>query len=192
MEHDTREKLPSSVFIYSFYSLIVMMTFFLIVTNLSFFVEMKGIGSTRVTGLLFALNSVIMLIAGVSLPSLLKLRKYFLSVTLIMVSLGMYGIAISESFSVMSPLVLMSGFGIGALFPYLLNAITGMIPKSLAIKAMSIGRATAWFGQFLSPLFFGGIASLFDLNMLTIFKGFSAIALAVSSMSLFVYKFRDT
>ena len=181
----SQAKLPNSVFLYSFFAFLTMMVFFLIVTNMAFFVHLRELGSSKTTGYLFALNSLAMLAAGILLPFLKKSGKIFLSGIFILVSLGLFGIAKSASLAVLCLSVAGAGFGLGALFPYLLNRISYNVPKELSVKAMSIGMASAWFGQFASPLIFGAIAAITGLNMISIFLSVSAIVAIFALIVLF-------
>ncbi len=172
----SKTKLPASVFLYSFFAFLTMIVFFLIVTNMAFFVQFRELGSSKTTGYLFALNSLAMLVAGILLPLLKKLGKMFLPSIFILLSLGLCGIAKSASLSILCLSLTGAGFGLGALFPYLLNRISLNVPKELSVKAMSIGMASAWFGQFASPLVFGGgIAAIRGLNTISIILFVSAI-----------------
>lgn len=184
------EKLPGSVFLYGFFALLIMMVLFLIVTNLPFIVAQKELGSAKTTGYLFALNSFMMLIGSVSLPKLLKLKKYFLPLVMVVSSCGFFGIAKSESLAGMIFAVVVAGVGLGAWFPYFLNCITLHVSKSLSVKAMSVGMACAWFGQFLSPLFFGGMASVGDFDILQVFQLVSAIILIMAIIVFSINRFQ--
>ena len=181
--HETanKEKLPSGVFLYSFFAFLTMMIFFLIVTNLSFFVDARDLGSSWITGFLFAANSLTMLVAGVLLQCMTRLKRYFVPLVLILISAGIFGIAKAPSLSPMFLSVIVAGFGLGLLFPFLLNSISKNVPKYLSVKAMSVGMASAWLGQFVSPVVFGGIAAAYGLSMTSVFFYISVIILAVAA-----------
>lgn len=181
----TQVKLPGSVFRYSFFAFLTMMIFFLIITNMAFFVHLRDLGSSKTTGYLLALNSLAMLAAGILLPFLKKSGKIFLPGIFILVSLGLFGIAKSASLPIFCLSVAGAGFGLGALFPYLLNRISLNVPKELSVKSMSIGMASAWFGQFASPLIFGAIAAITGLNMISVFLSVSAIVAIFALTVLF-------
>lgn len=152
---------------------------------MAFFVHLRGLGSSKTTGYLFALNSLAMLAAGIMLPLLKKSRKMFLPGIFLLISLGLLGIAKSALLPVLCLSVAGAGFGLGALFPYLLNLVSYNVPKELSVKAMAIGMASAWFGQFASPLIFGAIAAIIGLNMISIFLSVSAIIAIFALIVLF-------
>jgi MFS family permease len=77
--------------------------------------------------------------------------------------------------------VVLSGAGIGSLFPYLLNLASEKMPETQSIKAMSITMAFAWFGQFLSPLLFGSVSFLTDLNTANLFLCTSIVFLILAA-----------
>ncbi len=181
----TLDKLPARVFLYSFYAFLTMMVFFLIVTNLSFFVEERHLGSSKITGFLFAVNSFAMLVAGILLQYLLRLKKFLLPLVFVLIAAGIFGIAQTTVLPVLFLSVISAGFGLGVLFPYLLNYISNDVSKLLSVKAMSIGMASAWFGQFASPLVFGGIAGVTGLTMDSVFLYTSGIVLVLALFVLF-------
>ena len=176
----SKEKLPKHVFLYSFFAFLTMMLFFLIVTNLSFIVHQRHLGASSVTGLLFAVNSLSMLVSGILLPYGLKLKKYFIPFVLLLISAGLLSILAANQIFYMFFAIALFGLGLGLLFPYLLNLTSEKVPNMLAVKAMSIGMACAWFGQFISPLFFGLIMKKSGMQISQLLIVLSIIVLIVS------------
>lgn len=183
-EDSVKEKLPGKVYLYCLYAFLTMMVFYLIITNLSFFIDERQLGSSRITGFLFAVSSFTMLLAGIMIPYFVKLKRFFVFFVFMLISLGLFGIAQTMNLPLMFLSVISAGFGLGLLFPYLLNCISKDVPKKMSIKAMSIGMAAAWFGQFVSPLFFSGISNLTGLNSEIIFKGLSLIIMTLGVIIL--------
>lgn len=184
-----KEKLPPRIFRVALLALGVMMVFYLIATNLALIVNERGIGTSQTAGYLFAVNTVVMLCAGIFLPFAMRLKKFFVPVSLLMVAIGFFGIAKAFTLPFMLISVVFSGAGIGSLFPYLLNLASEKIPETQSIKAMSIAMAFAWFGQFLSPLFFGFVSSLTGLGSPYMFL-FTSIVFILLALGLTAVNFR--
>ncbi|MCK9183465.1 MAG: MFS transporter [Fibrobacteraceae bacterium] len=180
----SRRKLPGSVYLYSFLAFLTMAVFFLVIANLSIFVESRGLGSSRTTGFLFALNSLVMLLAGISLQKILRLKKFFLPSILLCLAVGLLDIALSHSLMMMIAGITLAGWGLGLLFPSVLTRISKGIPQELSVKAMSIGMASAWFGQFASPLLSGGLARGIGWKMDSVFLLISAMLMILGGISL--------
>ena len=180
----TQEKLPAVIYLYSLFAFLTMMVFYLIITNLSFFVIERGLGSVKTTGFLFAASSLTMLIGGIMIPYFLRMKRFFIPIVFFLIAAGLFGIAKTMNLSVLFLAVISAGLGLGLFFPYLLNSISNNVSKSLSVKAMSVGMASAWFGQFASPLIFGGIAGATELSMVTIFIEISVVIFAVGIIFL--------
>lgn len=165
----TAGKLPRSAYLYSFFAFILMMFFFLFVTNLPFIVQQRKIGGPDTSGYLFAVNSAFILAGGLSLSWLMKLKQYFPPIAVIVLGVSFYFLAEAWSLSGMIIISAVCGFAYGALFPYFLNMITKDVASVLSMKAMSVGMAFALLGQFVSPLLTGA-AALFSFGDADVFR----------------------
>ncbi len=185
-----KEKLPLRIFRVALFALGVMMVFYLIVTNLALIVNERGIGTSQTAGYLFAVNAVVMLCAGIFLPFLMRLKNFFVPVSLLLVAIGFWGIVKAYTLPFMLLSVVLSGAGIGSLFPCLLNLASEKIPETQRIKAMSITMAFAWFGQFLSPLFFAFVSSLTGMDTPNMFLLISIVFILLAA-GLAVFNSRE-
>ena len=165
----TAGKLPRSVYLYSLITLILMMVFFLFVINLPFILEQRKIGGPDTSGYLFAVNSAFILAGGIALSRLIKLKKLFPPLAVIILALSFYFLADAGSLLCMIIISALCGFAQGSLFPYLLNMITRDVPSVLSMKSMSIAMAFVLLGQFISPLLTGA-ASLFGFGVADVFR----------------------
>ena len=116
----------------------------------------------------------------------MRLKRYFLPAAFLLISAGLFGIAVAQSAAVLFVSIVLAGLGIGSLFPYLLNLVSERIPKEQSVKAMSILMASAWFGQFLSPLIFGLASSLTGLDTSVMFLSVAGMFAVVAAGSLIV------
>jgi MFS family permease len=182
-DRKTPGKLPQSVYLYSFIALILMMIFFLFVTNLPFIIQQRRIGGPDTSGYLFAVNSAFILAGGIALSWLMKLKKYFPPLAVVVLALSFYFLAETWSLCGMIIISAVCGFAYGALFPYFLNMITKDVASVLSMKSMSVGMAFVLLGQFISPLLTGA-ASLFGLGAADVFRIVAVIMLITALVKL--------
>ncbi len=184
------EKIPRKVFQIALYAMGIMMVFYLIVTNLALIIGERGLGTSKTSGYLFAANCLVMLCVGISLSHTMRLKKVLVPICFLLISAGLFGIFKTSALPIMVISIVLCGSGIGFLFPYLLNLGSEDIPETQSIKAMSIAMAFAWFGQFLSPLFYGAVSSLtgLDSSYMFLLTSIIFIILAVCSAAVNLFK----
>ena len=97
-----------------------------------------------------------------------KLRKYLKRFTplfgITVLTLGLTSIYFSNSIALISIGMFLSGLGIGSLMPLLFLSTANLVPDTLNASALSITNSSLYFGQFISPLVFSGIASVFHIG----------------------------
>lgn len=173
-----KSSLPLKVYELAFFAFIVMIIFFAIVTNISLLINEKQIGTTKLAGIVLSINAFTMLIAGSLLSKTQKiLKRNFLPVALLFVALGFWGIACSQTAYTLIFFIIVTGLGIGSIFPFLLNNLSESVKREQNITAMAIGMSSAWMGQFLSPIILDNIAQLFHRKTFHIFQGIAFIML---------------
>ena len=101
-------------------------------------------------------------------------------------TLGLTLIYFSGSIALMSVGMFLAGMGIGSLMPLLFLSTANLVPDSLNASALSITNSSLYFGQFVSPLVFTVIASVFhradirfDFLAGAMLTGFAAIVITV-------------
>ncbi|MBN1532917.1 MAG: MFS transporter [Spirochaetes bacterium] len=172
--------LSRAVLGYSFIALLVMMAFYLIIANLSLMVSQRGIGGPRTAGMLFAVNSLTMLGAGLLLPCATRIGRWFLPAALLLMATGFAGFAVSSSAEMLLASAVASGMGLGLLFPHLLGLASQRIGTTAGVRAMSVIMASAWLGQFLSPLCTDSISALTGIGVPGLFL---AVAVACTCLA---------
>lgn len=187
----TAERIPRRTFLIGACAMAVMMVFYLIVTNLTLMVEDRGLGSSVEAGYLFAANTLVMLLGGIGVTHALRLKRFFIPIVLLFLAAGLFGISTADSLPLMAFSVILSGMGLGLLFPYLLNLASEGVSETQSIKVMSITMAFAWFGQFLSPLFYDALSSVTGLDAphLFLLTSFLCVTSAICSV---IWSFRKT
>jgi len=97
-----------------------------------------------------------------------RIRKFLKSLSTFIGLVFLGGGLIALNFVLSFPAVLVSlffaGMGIGALMPTIFLATANMVPDELNGPALSITNSSLYLGQFISPLFFVLLGSLFHFQ----------------------------
>ena len=180
-------KLPAGVFGLGILTVLLMVVFYLLPTKIALFIQEIGIGDSRQSGLVIGTLNLAAFLIGMSFG---KLRNYLKEFTplfsISLMTLGLILIYISGSIALMSVGMFLCGLGIGSLMPLLFLLTANLVPDSLNASALSITNSSLYFGQFVSPLVFTVIASVFqrtdirfDFLAGAVLTGFAAVVLIV-------------
>ncbi len=178
--------LPASVYGYATVGFLIMVAFFAIVTNLSLLVESRGIGDSRLTGLLFAFNTLCMFVSGVSLASADKImHKWLPAVMLAFMAVGYGGLAVATGAASLVLSITAAGIGTGWAFPLIINRAVSNLPAGRNVSAMTVVMSSVFLGQFVSPLLLDCYKRMIHGSMSSVFLLLSAL-LALSSIILLI------
>lgn len=135
-----------------------MLAFFGVVTNLSLLIDIRNLGGSQVTGLMFALNSLCMLVSGALFLTIQKkFKKLYSPFMLLLMGGGYAGLVIAGSLPLLIVSVVLSGLGTGLGFPFIMNRASQYAREDNSIVVMGIVSACAFLGQFLSPIILDNI-----------------------------------
>ncbi|PKO04615.1 MAG: hypothetical protein CVU41_16360 [Chloroflexi bacterium HGW-Chloroflexi-3] len=187
------DKLPFGVYGMGFLTILLMIVFYLIPTQIALFIQDAGIGDAGQSGVSIATMNLAAFIVGLAFGRIRKFLKSF-STLIGLVCLG--GGLIALNFVLTFPAVLVSlffaGMGIGTLMPTIFLATANLVPNELNGPALSITNSSLYLGQFISPLFFTLFASLFNYQDVKVnfFAGgmFTMIAAVIFIVWLWVRK----
>ena len=177
---------PASVYGYATAGFFIMVAFYAIVTNLSLLVESRGIGDSRLTGLLFAFNTLCMFASGISLASADKLmHKWLPAVMLAFMAVGYGGLAVAMGTTPLVLSITAAGIGTGWAFPLIMNRALCNLPAGRNVSAMTVVMSSIFLGQFASPLLLDCFKQTIHGSMRSVFLLLSVL-LALSSIILLV------
>lgn len=174
-----REAVPLKIYYFSVLAMVTMMIFYLVVTNLSTLLMQHGVGGSALSGYMFALISVVMLLGGL-LISRIKSTRPIVFFGLLVMAAGLFGLAVAYECVFVFASAVLFGLGLGILYPYLLHISSSDLSQGQSVLAMSIVMASAWMGQFLSPLFFSALSILFGFTVEQSFTYVSGLLLCVT------------
>ena len=186
-KHGGSGKLPFGVFGLGLLTVFLMVVFYLLPTKIALFIQEIGIGDSRQSGLVIASLNLAAFLIGMLFG---KLRKYLKRFTplfgITVLTLGLALIYFSSSIALISIGMFLSGLGIGSLMPLLFLSTANLVHDTLNASALAITNSSLYFGQFISPLVFTVIASVFhradirfDFLAGAVLTGFAAIVLIV-------------
>lgn len=186
-------KLPLGVYGMGFLTILLMIVFYLIPTQIALFIQDTGIGDAGQSGISIATMNLAAFIVGLAFG---RIRKILKSLTTLIGLIFLAGGLIALNFVISFPAVLVSlffaGMGIGTLMPTIFLATANLVPDELNGPALSITNSSLYLGQFFSPLFFLLLASLFNYQgtKVNFFAGgvLTLIAALIFIVWLWVYK----
>jgi MFS family permease len=158
-------KLPFGVYGMGFLTILLMIVFYLIPTQIAIFIQDIGIGDAGQSGISIATMNLAAFIVGLAFG---RIRKFLKSLTTLMGLVCLAGGLIALNFVLSFPAVLVSlflaGMGIGTLMPTIFLSTANLVPDELNGPALSITNSSLYLGQFISPLFFVLLGSLFHFQ----------------------------
>ncbi len=154
----TKMKLPIIVYIYAFAIFALMVVFYTIPVNLSFFIEKNGIGNAASSGMAFAMMTGAAFLVGIyfhRIQGVLKLFSVVMAIAAMAVGSGILFLAdgiIPVFFGVAS-----IGLGEGFLLPLIFHSVRTTVDSSQSVRAMAIVSSMMYLGQFFSPIIIDSI-----------------------------------
>lgn len=182
----TPAKIPPRTYLVALGAMALMMMFYLIVTNLALVIGGKGLGDSAVSGYVFAANTLVMMVMGMLLTRTMRLGRFFVPVFLTVLAAGLLGVFMSTSLAMLVAPIVLCGAGLGSLLPYFINLASEGVPEELGVRVMSVTMGFAWFGQFLSPLFYSALSSATGLDVTCMFPLTSAVLVIVAAVCCLV------
>ncbi|WP_042160824.1 MFS transporter [Paenibacillus gorillae] len=161
----SKTKIPRFFYLVAVAGGVHAMLYFLIPTNLSFYLTDNHIGSVTTVGYLSALSLIGAFIGGVSVTVLSTFfGKKLVPVLLITMAAGFAVFAIAHSVWTAALAVLLIGFAEGLLFPLTFNKTAEIVPAERLTAAISILLSFVYAFQFFTPLFMQGVQTMFHLD----------------------------
>ena len=157
--------LPLGVYGMGLLTVLLMIVFFLLPTRIALFIQNTGIGDAGQSGLSIATMNLAAFIVGLIFG---RLRKWMKSLTtffgLICLGGGLFVLNFVQSIPVLLIALFAAGMGIGVLMPTIFLKTANLVPDELNGPALSITNSCLYLGQFLSPLFFSLMGSIFGFQ----------------------------
>lgn len=162
---DKPGKLPLGVYGMGFLTILLMIVFYLLPTQIAFFIQNTGLGDAGQSGISIATLNLAAFIVGMAFG---RIRKTLKSLTpligLVCLAGGLIALNFVLSFSEVLVALFFVGMGIGTLMPTIFLTTANLVPDELNGPALSITNSSLYLGQFISPLFFVILGSLFHFQ----------------------------
>ncbi|MEN6388996.1 MAG: MFS transporter [Syntrophomonas sp.] len=165
-----KANIPKELGYWAVAAFFTMLAFFGVVANLSLLVDSRNLGGPQVSGLMFALNSLCMLLSGaLFLTVQKKLKKLYSSFMLLLMAGGYAGLVIAGSLPLLIVSIILSGLGTGLAFPFIMNRASQYAREDNSILVMGMVSGCAFLGQFVSPLILDNIPSISGDPLVNVF-----------------------
>lgn len=156
-----REKIPLKALTVSFLFMLIFLSFYPMLLNMSAVVEYENIGSATITGLISALFTIGNAIAGLIFAKLYAISgKYIIPIGLL---LWILGISVFSFGNGVIPLVLgitISGIATQIVWPGTVNSFSKYVPESKLSMVNAIFVSGMNIGCFLATFFISGVTEL--------------------------------
>jgi MFS family permease len=160
-------RLPLGVFGMGFLTILLMVVFYLIPTRIALFLQNTGIGDAGQSGISIATMNLAAFLVGMTFG---QIRKFLKTLTTLLALLSLGGGLLALNFVETFPGVLVSlfiaGMGIGILMPTIFLVTANMVSNEQNGPALSLTNSSLYLGQFISPLVFLLLGSLFRFQQI--------------------------
>ncbi|MDD3269603.1 MAG: MFS transporter [Syntrophomonadaceae bacterium] len=162
--------IPKELILWALAAFLVMLAFFGVVTNLALLIDNRNLGGSQVAGIVFALNSLCMLLSGAFFLNVQKkLQMFYSSFMLFLMAAGYAGLMLAGSLPLLIVSVILSGLGTGLAFPFIMNQASRYAREDNSIVIMGIVSSSAFLGQFFSPLILDNVPNITGSPLSNIF-----------------------
>ena len=146
--------LNKKIYILAFFALMIFACYFVINTDLSLFMDKKGIGDAKGCGYALALMRIPAIITGALLAWIMrKLKNWTIPLAAFIMAAGYGIIAYSETFPVLLAGCLIVGVGGGFALPPISLYLPRVVTPRQRTLGVAIIMSVAQLGQFISPLY---------------------------------------
>ncbi len=180
-------KLPLGVYGMGFLTILLMIVFYLIPTRIALFLQETNIGDAGQSGISIATMNLAAFIVGLAFGSIRKrLKSSTTLLSLLALGGGLIALNYVQTFSAVLVSLFIAGLGIGTIMPTIFLTTANLVPDELNGPALSITNSSLYLGQFLSPLFFSLIGTLFNAHTIRL-NFFSGGILTMIAAILFMF-----
>ena len=163
-------------------SVVFMVLFYVLPTQLPFYLKELGYNLSALSGLALAINAVGMVVASLLYPRL-KSRMQFPAVfglAYLLLAAGFYITGVTSSIAVVVVAMFIAGFGVGCLLPNTNLWVIELTHHELRGRTLGILTTCLFLGQFLSPIVMEPVVNAMGLGVL--FKGcaFAMVFMAIA------------
>lgn len=166
-----REPIPPLVFAYSAAALVMMVFFFIILTDLPYLIEIKPDISHFVSAFGLSISTLGSTLAGLAFSSIFRyLKKWTIPLGLLLCGVGFWVAAYSLSGVLVMGGLLCVGTGIGLLIALIMLETANSVGENDSTAAIALVNSAFSVGIFLSPFFFANLPKIFNFKENVLFN----------------------
>ncbi len=171
----------------------MIITFFAVPTGLGYLVSTYDFGSGVITGLLISIVTLVSFVLGIVFHHLRTLlREWTILFGLVLLTVGMLGIGLSNNMFEISVALVFVGFGMGIVPPMIYLQTSLVSSKNDVILSLAIVSIFSFLGQFSSPLVNSILQNIFNYHSDGSTFMISAIIGAFTIVVIITSKFLNT
>ena len=153
-------KIPSKTIFLAFLQFLLMASFFILITDLPYLMEIKKNNSTLLSGFGLSTTTIGTTIAGLIFGKLMaKLKNWIIPLGLMIMGVGFLIVTQSMSSGIILIGLMFAGFGIGVLLMVNNLTVNNLSGEGDSTAAMSLVTCASSLGVFVSPFFYNLIPS---------------------------------
>lgn len=181
-------KLNKGIFKYATLTMLALIAFYAIPTNMDFLIKYKDLGTSSTAANIVSISTLVSLISATFFPRIMKLFKSsYVIVIFVAMTLGFAILGGSTTlFSIIIGAILV-GFGFGSIVPFGMLFASNIVHKTHTGLAILIVTTSLYVGEFLSPIVLQFFSNLLKINNVTgCLFGASIICILAIFVSIYV------
>jgi MFS family permease len=153
-----QKKLPIIIYLYVFAMFALMLVFYTIPVNLSFFIEENGMGNAASSGAAFAMMTGSAFLIGIYFRQIkVALKQFAIVAAISAMAAGLGTLYLANGIIPVFFGVGLIGLGEGFLLPLIFHSVRTSVDLSQSVSAMAIVSSMMFLGQFFSPIIIDSI-----------------------------------
>ncbi|MGL5648817.1 MAG: MFS transporter [Clostridium sp.] len=181
-------KLNKGIFKYAILTMLALIAFYAIPTNMDFLIKFKNLGTSSTAANIVSICTLISLISAMLFPRLMKLFKsYYVLVIFLSMTLGFFILGEATILPLIILGAILVGFGFGSIVPFGMLFASNIVHRTHTGLAILIVTTSLYLGEFLSPIILQYISSFLRINNVTgCLLGASVICILAIFVSIYV------
>lgn len=181
-------KLNKGIFKYAILTMLALIAFYAIPTNMDFLIKYKDLGTSSTAANMVSISTLVSLVSATLFPKLMKLFKSsYVIVIFVSMTLGFAILGASTTLLLVIVGAVLVGFGFGSIVPFGMLFASNIVHKTHTGLAILIVTTALYLGEFLSPIVLQFFSNLLKINNVTgCLFGASIVCILAIFVSIYV------
>lgn len=181
-------KLNKGIFKYALLTMLALIAFYAIPTNMDFLVKFKHLGTASTAANIVSISTLSSLVSALLFPKLIKLFKSsYVLIIFILMTVGFIILGIGHALSLIILGAIFVGFSFGGIIPFSMLFASNLVHKTHTGLSILIVTTSIYVGEFLSPLVLKVLSNFLRMsNVIGCLLGAAVICLLAIFVSIYV------